>query len=153
MTADLVMEGEESYLMAHEELEVVRTTMRDFRASNGFPKFATDLLTDFHSVMGTMFSIVNSTGYNFQDLPTLETLYKKASKAWSTVEKNPVEQMLWGLSDQKVIAYDYAVTAERLVLDTLEAALALGDLATIKAAVFALKPSQAQAYLILGGVL
>lgn len=74
--------------MAHKDaLEPVRTTMRDFRASNGFPKFSTDLLTDFHSVMGTMFSIVKSPGYSHQDISTLDILYKKASKVWSTVEK------------------------------------------------------------------
>lgn len=152
LAADYVQQGD--YLMAHEEaLEVVRTTMRDFRATNGFPKLATDLLTDFHNVMGTMFGIVKSPGYSHQDLSTLEILYKKASKAWSTVEKNPVDQMLWGMSDEKVMAYDMSVEAERLTLDTLESALASGDLATIKAAVFAIKPQQAKAYLILGGVL
>lgn len=152
MAADYVQQG--AYLIAHEEaLEAVRTTMRDFRASNGFPKFSTDLLTDFHSVMGAMFSIVKSPSYSHQDLSTLEILYKKASKAWSTVEKNPVDQSLWGMSDGKVMAYDMAVEAERLALDTLESALASSDLATIKAAVFAIKPAQAKAYLILGGVL
>lgn len=152
MAADYVASGD--YLMAHEEaLESVRTTMRDFRRTNGFPKFTTDLLTDFHSIMGTMFGVVNSPGYNHQDISTLEILYKQASKAWSTVEKNPVDQTLWSLSDSKAMAYDMAVEAERLALDTLEAALASGDLATIKAAVFAIKPPQAKAYLILGGVL
>lgn len=152
LATDYVQQGE--YLMAHEEaLEVVRTTMRDFRATNGFPKFATDLMTDFHSVMGAMFGIVNSPDYSHQNLSSLEILYKKASKAWTTVEKNPVDQVLWGLSDENVMAYDMAVVAERLALDTLESALASGDLATIKAAVFALKPPQVKTYLILGGVL
>lgn len=57
------------------------------------------------------------------------------------------------MSDGKVMAYDMAVEAERLALDTLESALASSDLATIKAAVFAIKPAQAKAYLILGDVL
>ena len=154
MAADYVGQGKDFYLITHEEeLEAVRTIIRDFRRKNGFPKFATDLLTDFHSVMGTMIGIVNSPDYSHQDISALEPLYKKASKAWSTVEKNPVDQTLWGMSDDKVMAYNMSVEAERLALDTLKKALASEDLSTIKAAVFSIKPPQVQSYLILGGVL
>ncbi|MCB1877440.1 MAG: hypothetical protein KDH88_15820 [Chromatiales bacterium] len=148
MASELVIEG--ALLEAHEEhMELIRKIMRDFRGSNGFPKFITDRMTDFHSLMGQIIEIVKGT-IGSAEIATLYDLYKDASKAWSKVEKNPVDQELWQLSDEKLMQLKMFIHAERMALDAFEAALATGNADVIRATGLAIKPPQVQAYLLFG---
>ena len=144
---DLVDEGH--LLEAHEVLELVRTTMRELRKRNGFPKFNTDELTAFHSIMGEIIAI-SMEEFDGNTIDTLYELYRDASHAWFKVEKNSVDQDAWGLTDDEMLEYSAYVQAERTALDTFEMALIDGDVPTIRIAALGLKPAQAKAYLLLG---
>lgn len=139
------------FLEAHEVLELVRTTMREFRGRNGFPKFITDELTAFHTIMGDIIAISNST-FDDDTIAILSDLYNKGSHAWFKVEKNTVDQYAWGLSDAEMMAYNEFIIAERAALDQFETALSGfdGNPTAIIAAASGLKPAQAKAYLLLG---
>lgn len=148
MAAELVIAGQ--LLMAHEEhLEHVRTIMRDFRGSNGFPKFITDRMTDFHALMGQIIAIVKGP-IGSAEMETLHDLYKKASHAWFKVEKNPVDADLWHLTNGQLIQLALFIQAERTALDAFAAALASGDVNAIRTSGLAIKPPQVQAYLLFG---
>ena len=136
-------------LEAHEVLELVRTTMRELRMRNGFPKFNTDELTAFHSIMGEIIAI-SIEDFDGNTIDTLYELYRDASHAWFKVEKNSVDQDAWVLTDDEMLEYSAYVQAERTALDTFEMALIGGDVATIRLAAMGLKPAQAKAYLLLG---
>ena len=136
-------------LEAHEVLELVRTTMRELRKRNGFPKFITDELTAFHSIMGEIIAI-SKEEFDGNTIDTLYNLYGDASHAWFKVEKNSVDQDAWGLGDEEMQMYSDYVLAERVALDSFEMALAGGDVETIRLAALGLKPNQAKAYLLLG---
>ena len=138
-------------LEAHEVLELVRTTMRDLRRRNGFPKFVTDELTAFHSIMGTIIG-VSLGDFDDSTVSTLSELYEDASKAWSKVEKNTLDQVAWGLSGAAMMSYNGLIGFERIMLDKLEMALAGGDIEAIRLAALGLKGPQAKAYLLLGGI-
>ena len=154
---ELVDEAEElvnngKLLEAHEEkLELVRTTMREFRGRNGFPKFITDELTAFHSIMGEIIAI-SKKDFDVNTIAILYDLYNEGSHAWFKVEKNTVDQDAWGLSDEEMTQYSGYVLAERDALDKFEVALSGGDVATIRIAALGLKGPQAKAYLLLGGL-
>lgn len=142
--------GEGKLLEAHEEeLELVRTAMREFRSRNGFPKFVTDELTAFHTIMGEIIAI-SKAEFDDDTIAVLYDLYDDASHAWFKVEKNSVDQLAWGLSEGEMVAYSGYVQAERYALDAFELALAGGDAPTIRIAALGLKPPQAKAYLLLG---
>jgi len=134
---------------AHEVLELVRTTMRELRKRNGFPKFNTDELTAFHSIMGEIIAILTE-GFDDNTIETLYDLYRDASHAWFKVEKNSLDQDAWGLSDDEMQDYSEYVLLERKALDKFETALVAGDEVAIAMAALGLKPNQAQAYLLLG---
>lgn len=146
--------GEGEFLQAHEEeLELVRTTMREFRGRNGFPKFITDELTAFHSIMGDIIAVSKTDNFDDTTIAILDELYSEASHAWFKVEKNTVDQYAWDLDDDKMNEYYQKIMAERAALDNLDSALSDGDdVSWIKEAALGLKPPQARAYLILGGM-
>lgn len=137
-------------LAAHEEeLELVRTTMWEFRSRNGFPKFVTDELTAFHTIMGEIITI-SKAEFDDDTIAILHDLYNDASHAWFKVEKNTVDPVAWGLSQGELLAYSGFVQSERIALDAFELALAGGDVPTIRIVALGLKPPQAKAYLLLG---
>ena len=144
---ELIAQGE--LLEAHEVLERIRVIMADFRGRNGFPKFTPDSLTDFHSIMGQIIAIASGE-VGEVEIDQLWDLYKKASFAWSKVEKIPLDQALWEFSDLDMEQYATFVAAERLALDAFEAALLAEDPATMTTTALGLKPYQAQAYLLFG---
>lgn len=143
-------------LSAHKELEFVRTTMRELRRRNGFPKFATDELTAFHSIMGNIIGITTSLPEEkYVDIDTIEILYdlyEDASHAWFKVEKNNIDFDVWGVYGGKVDMYNMQIDDERDMLNAFEEALHTEETDIISGAANNLKMPQAIAYLILGGV-
>lgn len=150
--AEALVEQDEFQQAHEEELELVRTTMRELRERNGFPKFITDELTAFHSIMGEIIKITKTTEINDATIAVLDELYNEASHAWFKVEKNIVEQDAWGLDDDKMNEYYQKIIAERYALDDFDDALSSGNADMIKDAASGLKPPQTRAYLILGGM-
>lgn len=139
-------------LAAHEEeLEMVRTTMREFRRLNGFPKFITDELTAFHTIMGEIIAI-SKGDFDDDTIAALYDLLDDGSHAWFKVENNTVDPLAWGLTQGEMVTYSGLIQSERNALDAFELALAGGDVPTIRIAALGLKPPQAKAYLLLGGL-
>ncbi|MCK5648201.1 MAG: hypothetical protein KAI22_04925 [Gammaproteobacteria bacterium] len=141
--------AEDDQLEAHEVLELIRTTLQEFRGRNGFPKFVTDELTEFHTIMGEIIA-VSQSDFDDDTINILYDLYDEGSHAWFKVEKNTVDADAWGLSQVELNNYNNLVIVERNALDAFAAALSGGDIATISSAASGLKLPQAMAYLLLG---
>ena len=142
--------GDDNIPAAHLELEKIRTLMREFRRSNGFPKFATDEFTAFHSIMGEIIDLA-STKINIDTIEALLELYKDASHAWSKVEKNNIDWYVWKDINPDLIAlYPEYIKKEREALISFEQSLY--DSEDISDAAKGLKLPQACGYLVLGGI-
>jgi len=118
---------------AHEALEAVRATMLQLRPLNGFPKFIADKMTIFHDPMEHIVLTLK-----FATAPTPELLAEMAAtlvlaeKAWSDVEKCPVDAGLWGFTPQEMMQYYGMLAQERAALDAFAAAMASGNFQMIK---------------------
>jgi len=135
-------------LAARDELNKVRMVMLELRPKNGFPKFITDKFTAFHGPMEhIVLAVKGKTPAELTDqlLDDLVAAFPAADKAWSYVEKCPVDPELWGLSGEKMAAYYAYVAAERQALNNFSAALESGDKALILQTGFAIKPNFVEA--------
>ncbi|MDT8419942.1 MAG: hypothetical protein RQ754_05890 [Desulfuromonadales bacterium] len=137
---------------AHEVLEAVRATMLDLRPKNGFPKFITDKMTIYHDPMEhIVLTLKNATAPTPELMAELALTLEETQKAWSDVEKCPVDAGLWGFSVQQMNMYYNMLQAERDALDAFAAAFAAGNFPLMKqTGTLALKGPFVQAYKFFG---
>lgn len=137
---------------AHEALEAVRATMLELRPKNGFPKFITDKMTIYHDPMEhIVLTLKFATAPTPELMAELAITLEEAQKAWSNVEKCPVDAGLWGFTVQEMNMYYNMLQTERTALDNFAAALAAGDFALMKrTGTLALKGPFVQVYKFFG---
>lgn len=119
---------------AHDSLEKVRMVMLDLRGRNGFPKFITDKMTKYHEPMETIVLSVKGLA-PAQITPELKEQLKlnlqHAWKTWSDVEKCPVDQTAWMLTDMQMTQYSSYLTMARSALESFSRAMDADDAAGI----------------------
>jgi len=137
---------------AHEALEAVRATMLELRPKNGFPKFITDKMTIYHDPMEhIVLTLKSATAPTPELMAELGATLEETQKAWSEVEKCPVDAGLWGFAVQDMNMYYTMLQAERTALDNFAAAFASGNFAMMKqTGTLALKGPFVQAYKFFG---
>jgi len=151
IVATVSPENPSTLVLAHEALERVRLTMLSLRPLNGYPKFITDKMTMFHDPMEQIVLALKNQPMSPALLEEVEATFVETMKAWSEVEKCPVDPGLWGFSTEKMLAYYAKVAEERTALDNLAAALESGDPVAIKmAGTLAIKEPFVQAYTMFG---
>lgn len=140
VVASVTPENPGSLTHAHEALEAVRETMLSLRPQNGFSKFITDKLTVYHGPMEHIVLSLKTQPMSAELIADVEASYPLAVKAWSEVEKCPVDPGMWGFSPEQMLEYYGHLSNERAALENLAAALESGNPDAIKAAgVMALK--------------
>jgi hypothetical protein len=138
---------------AHEPIELVRLTMQELRTRNGFPKFNTDVLTAFHEPMeAIVLSVKGKTPDTLDDatIAMLHSYIDEAFSRWSKVEKCPLEQQLWHLTDQQVTDYYTSMFQEELALTMFKNALDSGNKSAIIQTGVAVKPTFVKMYTLFG---
>ncbi|PLX83208.1 MAG: hypothetical protein C0617_11770 [Desulfuromonas sp.] len=153
-----------SLLQAHEALEAVRANMGELRGHNGFPKFIADQMTAYHGPMEHIVLSLKASGGKLTPalLAELAETRDAAEKAWSKVEKCPVDTGLWGFSAGEMKKYYGMVDATGQALErfsaALDAALASEKLtpelgkAVMAAGTLKLKMPFVATYIFLGGL-
>lgn len=132
--ANHIVDSGVNLIDAHEALEVVRIAMIDFRGKNGFPKFMTDKLTLYHEPMEHIaLSVKYETPETLTDetIANIEATLPAAYKAWSVVEKCPVDGEIWGFDGAQMAQLYNAIANETQALNALSAALESGVKADI----------------------
>jgi hypothetical protein len=138
-------------ILAHEALEGVRMTMLELRTHNGFPKFITDAMTTYHGPMEYIVIALKTQPMSPALIEDVTATYKIAEKAWTKVEKCPVDPGMWGFSNEKMQLYYSLLVKERAALDNFAAALESGDPAAIKmTGTLAIKQPFVDAYILFG---
>jgi len=151
VVASVTPENPETLVLAHEALEGVRATMLILRPLNGFPKFITDKMTQFHDPMEQIVIALKTQPMSPELIAEVEATFVVTMKAWDEVEKCPVDAGLWGFSVEKMLAYYAKIAEEAAALDNLTAALESGDPVAIKmAGTLAIKEPFVQAYTMFG---
>lgn len=134
--AEAIVASGVNLVSAHEELEDVRLTLLELRTRNGFPKFITDKLTAYHDPMeGIVLALKGKTPDQVDDalIASLGEMLDEAYFLFAKAESCPVDQALWGFTDQQMSDFTYYLNNERIALDTFAAAFYSGDkLAMIK---------------------
>lgn len=151
VVASVTAENPQTLVLAHEALEGVRATMLSLRPQNGFPKFITDKLTIYHDPMEHIVISLKTQPMSAALIEEVKATYVVAEKAWSDVEKCPVDPGMWGFSTDKMQQYYDLVVRERAALDRLAEALESGDPMAIKmAGTLALKQPFVETYILFG---
>jgi len=151
VVASVTPENPASLVLAHEALEGVRATMLSLRPLNGFPKFITDKMTQFHDPMEHIVISLKTQPMSPELIAEVEATFVETMKAWSEVEKCPVDAGLWGFSVEKMMGYYAKISEEATALDNLAVALESGDPVAIKmACTLAIKEPFVQAYTMFG---
>ena len=139
---------------AHEELEVVRETMKDLRTRNGFPKFVTDKLTAFHEPMEAIVLSLRSPDVVIDEemIANLEELLDECYFLWKKVEDCPVDMYQWGYTDADEFQYQQLVQNVYNKLNAFAAALASGNEADMVATSMPIKKAFVPVMLFFGGI-
>lgn len=149
----IVFSGAAPVVDAHEALEGIRVILIDFRAKNGFPKFATDKTTLYHEPMEVIaLTVKGKTPLTLTNeaVALVAATLPEALKAWEVVEKCPVDPALWGFTPAQMVTFYNYIAAERQALDLLQAALESGNKQTIIATGMGIKQNFVPVYTFFG---
>ncbi|MBE0598046.1 MAG: hypothetical protein IH614_12320 [Desulfuromonadales bacterium] len=131
-------------------LQGVRKVLVVFRPNNGFPKFITDKLTNFHGPMEDIARTVADSVLTEEEILKIANVLPAASLLWLDVEKCSVDPAIWGFSPEQMSVLYALIAQERSNLNALAAALESGDNIQIKAAAQKVKPAFANVYKAFG---
>lgn len=120
--------------LAHDALERIRITMLSLRPNNGFSKFITDKMTVYHEPMKQIVVLLKTETVTPTLIEEVRALHVEADKAWSAVEKCPVDPGMWGFDTEQMQGFYFQIFKVRTALNYLSYALESGDPALIQTA-------------------
>ncbi|MHB9132592.1 MAG: hypothetical protein ACYDBB_16100 [Armatimonadota bacterium] len=153
-TANTVINTKNDFLLAHEELEGVRSILLNLRMRNNIEYFP-DYLTEFHGSMEAILLTVNEKTPETltpAEMAKLLQNLQQATALWRVVEKKPFDPLLYDFSPEKTALLRTRIANEARELDELTSAVKARDAARVLKETGDIKPEFQAIYLLFGNV-